>query len=147
MKVVGKRCIIGWKIHFLRYSIGELRMISGLFFCKPFVKILIFRFTKSISRFRITRNFTGNFPRNFPKIFRKFLGKFLTPHLPPLPTPHIIHPHPTPKTLNPLRTLNPLFSKSHLLLDYVSFSHHFHVCMLYVCMYVMYVCIVGIYVV
>ena len=107
-------------------------MISGLFFYKSFVKILIFRFTRSISRFRITRNFTENFPRNFPKIFRKFLGKFLTPHLPPLPTPHIIHPHPTPKTLNPLRTLNPLFSKTHFLLDYASFSHHFHIYIIYI---------------
>ena len=58
------------------------------------------------------RTFSRKFPRNFRKNFRKFLGKFLHPHLPPLPTPHTIHPHPIPQTMNPLRTLNSVFSKT-----------------------------------
>ena len=71
--------------------------------------------------------FSRKFPRNFSKISRKFPGKFLTPHLPHVPTPHITHSHPTPKTLNPPRTSNPIFSNTHFLLDYVFFSHRIHI--------------------
>ena len=115
----GKKRRLQRKLHFTKYSTGELSGISELFSYKPFIKILIFRFTISISRFLIITH--------FPENFRKFLGKFLHPHLPPLPTPHIIHPHPIPQTMNPLRTLNSLFSKSQFDCIYTFISHTLHI--------------------
>ena len=52
MKGVGKKHVIGRKLHFLRYLIYGFSMISELFFFKPFVKILICRFTisKTVTR-------------------------------------------------------------------------------------------------
>ena len=78
-------------------------MISGLFFCKYFIKILIFRFTRSIFRFRITRNFT----ENFTEIYRKFSEisrKIPTPS--PTPLTHSPYHSPTPNPQNPEPTQN-----------------------------------------
>ena len=71
---VGKRCLIVWKLHFLRYtknlySTDESGMIVELFSRRLFIKILICLSTISIFRFRITVHFIGNLPRNFSKNF------------------------------------------------------------------------------
>ena len=95
---VGKKGIIGWKIHFLRYSTGESGMIVELFSQRLFIKILFCRPTISISRFRITTYFTGN----FPEISRKFFGNFpenswpptYPPYLPPISFTHTQPPKP-----------------------------------------------------
>ena len=100
MKGVGYKRHFEVKMEFLRYSTGELGVISGLFSRRPFIKIYFFHFTILISRFRITEYF----PRNFPENFRKFSGKFLTPHLPPVPTPPCYST--TTNTLNPEPTQN-----------------------------------------
>ena len=112
---------------FLRYSTNELSMISGLFFCNPFVKILIFQFTISISRFRITEYFS--------EIFRKFLGKFLLSHIFTLPTPHNTHPHSIIQTVNSLRTSDPLFSKTHFQCICTFISHTLHIYTVYIFVY------------
>ena len=74
------------------------------------------------------RTFYRKFSRNFPENFQKFLGKFLHPHLPPLPIPHTTHPHPIPQTVNPLRTLNSLFSKTHFDCISTFISHTLQIC-------------------
>ena len=97
MKVQGKKRALGWFLHFCRYLTGELSMISGLFFWRPFVKILIFRFTNSISRFRITLHFIGN----FPEISRNFLENFsenFRSHIIPRIHPPILYTHTQPPT-------------------------------------------------
>ena len=55
LKVVGNKPTIRAKITFLRYSTGGSGMVSGLFFSKNFVKILIFRFTISFFVFFKTK--------------------------------------------------------------------------------------------
>ena len=97
LKVQGKKRALGRFLHFFRYLTGELSMISGLFFWRPFVKIFIFRFTNSISRFRITLHFTGN----FPEISRNFLQKFSEnsrSHIIPRIHPPILYTHTQPPT-------------------------------------------------
>ena len=127
MNPVGKKRVIEVKLHILSYSTGGSGMVSGLFSSKNFVKILISRFTRSISRFLITTHFPGN----FPKISRKFLENFseiycMSTYPPHLPL-HIIHSHPPPTSLDPLRTSNLIFSKSHFSSNGTFFSHTFHV--------------------
>ena len=93
-------------MHFLRYSTGELGMISELIFCRPIVKILIYHFTISILVIgpfpEISGKFRGNirnFPGNFPEISQNF------PH-PPYPPPYPTYPslptHPLPLPIHPL---------------------------------------------
>ena len=118
MSAVGNKRTFESKLHFLSYSTGELGMIVELFSRRPFIKMLFCHVTIWISRFRITTHFTGNFPEISPKIFENFSENSYTHHLPPSPTPHITHPHPIPETVNPLRTLNSLFSKTNF--DYIS---------------------------
>ena len=102
-------------------------MIVGLFSHRPFIKIFFCRFAISISRFRITTHFPGNFPEISPKIFGNFSENSYTHHLPPSPTPHITHPHPIPEPVNPLRTLNSIFSIAHRRSKGTFISHRTHI--------------------
>ena len=134
MKPVGKKRVIGWKLHFLRYLTGELSMIWGLFFCKNFVKILISRFTRSISRFLITTHFFGNFPEIFRKFFENLSEISCMSTYPPHLPLHIIHSHPPPTSLDPLRTSNLIFSKNHFSSNGTFFSHTFHIWKIWLCL-------------
>ena len=78
---------------FLRCVTGEISVISELFSFKSFVKILIFRFTISIYRFRITLYFTGNLPGIYQKTFGNFSENPYTPTYKSYPSP--ISPNPT----------------------------------------------------
>ena len=110
MKGVGNKRRNASKLPFLRYSTGGSGMIVELFSHRPFIEILFCRLTIWISRFLITEHFPGNFREISAKFFENFPEISYIPLLPPSPTPHITYPHPTPETVNPLRTLNSLFS-------------------------------------
>ena len=130
MNPVGKKRVIGRKLHFLRYLTGGFSMIVGLFSHRSLIKILFCRFTISISRFRITTHFTGNLPKIYRKFLRNFSEisrKFLLPHLPPLPTPHPTHPHPPPTSPNTPRTSNSIFSKVRFYSNCTCFSYTLHI--------------------
>ena len=89
MKGLGKKRHFGSKMDFLRYSTGELGMISGLFSRRPFIKILFSHFTKLISRFRIIhifREISAKFSRKFSKIFGE---NSWSPPNPPHPFPKL----------------------------------------------------------
>ena len=101
MKGVGKKLNFEVKLHFLRYLTGGFNMIVGSFSCYPFVKILICRFTISISRFRITIHFTGNFPEISPKFFRIFSENSYFPTYPPYISPIPLTPTHLPPTRTP----------------------------------------------
>ena len=97
VKGVGNKCWNAWKITFLRYSTGELGMISELFSRRPFIKILFSHLTISISRFRIIIYFR-KFPRNFREIFFKnFPGN---PTFTPISLTHPPYHSPTPNISN-----------------------------------------------
>ena len=122
--VVNKRWN-SFKLPFLRYSTGESGMIVKLFSHRPFIKILFCRLTIWISRFpKILPEISYRFFRIFLKISRKI------PTPPPITlthTPHTTHPHPIlPQTVNPLRTLNSLFSKTHFDCISTFISHTLH---------------------
>ena len=124
MKVVGKTRTIWCILIFLRYSSSESSMNSGFFFWRPFVKILIFRFTISLLMCSIHvtsfRKIPGNFPnlrgifRNFLKISQNFPNPFTHYHQyppPTLPTPN----HPSPSIhLLPLLPHSIIFKPSFL---------------------------------
>ena len=114
MKVVENNRYIWLHLSFLRYLTGGSGMISGSFFWRPFIKILIFRFT--ISLFMFLHH--GKFPRNFAEtygksqnFFQNFFGILSTSPL-HLFTHPITHPNPhfTPYTLPPLK-LQTCFSR------------------------------------
>ena len=89
---VRKKNIFWSKMKYLRCSTDELGMISELFSRRSFIKMLFHHFTILISRFSDHHMFSRKFSRNLSKIF----GKLPDPHLFPVPTPHVIHPHPIP---------------------------------------------------
>ena len=98
MKGVGNKCRNAWNITFLRYLTDGLGMISGLFYRRPFIKMLISHLAISISRFRITTYFpeiSAKFPENF---FKNFPGKFYfhiyIPYPPPISHTHTQYPKP-----------------------------------------------------
>ena len=127
MKGVGNKCWNTFKLPFLRYSTGGSGMIVELFSHRPFIKILFCRSTIWISRFRITEHFPGNFREISANFFGNFSENSYIPLLPPSPTPHITYPHPTPETVNPLRTLNSLFSKAQFDCISTFISHTLHI--------------------
>ena len=104
MKVLGKKRRIGWFLPFLRYSTSESGMIVGLFYRRPFIKILFYHCTISISRFLIITHFPRNFFRNLSKIFSEFSRKI--PTSPPIPLTHTPYHPPPPISHTPEHTQN-----------------------------------------
>ena len=77
-------------------------MVSGLFFCRPIIKILFCRFTISSFMIIYQRKFPGNFMKTSRKsreISQKHSGILPTPQPPIPPTPYPptpVHPYYTP---------------------------------------------------
>ena len=83
--------------YIFRYSVGGSSMIAGLFFFRPIVKILIYRFKICLVVTGLIPLDPGNFrecSQNHQEISQRFS---ITPGVPPYPLPTPIHvPLPTP---------------------------------------------------
>ena len=131
MKVVENIRLIWSHFQFLRYSTGGSVMISGSFFCRPIIKILIFRFTISLFIFLYHRKFPRNFLKTFGKFqenYRKYFEILFTTPL-PLTTPPNHPPHSTssPIPYPPPGTSNSFFSITKMRPNQPIIFHYLHV--------------------